>query len=858
MKKLLCVDGNSILNRQFYGIRPLTARDGHPTNALFGLVNVLLRELESIKPDYAAVAFDLKAPTFRHKMYDAYKAGRHETPEALLLQMQPAKQICAAMGFRPLELEGYEADDILGTLAKMAEDASADGEDIEAYILTGDRDSLQLISENVKVLLASNTETAVVDSEGFYEKYGVRSSQYVDVKAIMGDGSDNIPGVRGIGEKGAFKLIAEYGSLDIIYSSLESLNISAGMKAKLEAGKESAFMSRTLATIKRDVPLGITLADIEHHGINAADAKRLFERFDLHGAIKKLGLDREDAGAAAVAESVSAADDTCSDSSADCAEVHDISSESVCELVSDTYAVDIDGDSLLISDGDSIWRVNISENIKCFLCDKKIIAYDCKQLYKQLEGFNIHWRGCFADVMLGAYVHDSTQGGYGLERLCNRYLGQAVDTESPSRVIFIYRLMDVISDELEKTAQAGLFRDIEMPLAGVLCDMEIRGVKIDRAGIAEYGEQLDQAASVLETMIYASAGCQFNINSPKQLGEVLFERLMLPSGKKTKTGYSTSAEVLEGLRKYHPIIDDILEYRQVTKLKGTYVDGLLRGADESDMVHTTFKQTGTATGRLSSTDPNLQNIPIRTEMGRQFRRYFVASSEDKVLIDADYSQIELRVFAHISNDQSMIDGFLHDADIHTSTACKVFGVEPQDVSIEMRKRAKAINFGILYGMGDFSLSGDLGISRAMAKEYIRGYLDSYPMVEEYLSRVVEQARRDGYTTTMFGRCRNIPELSAQNKNMQKFGERVAMNSPIQGGSADIIKLAMINVDRRLRESGTGAVLLLQVHDELLVESPAECAEQVLCILREEMEGAVSLRVPLEVDAKIGRTWFECH
>ena len=842
MKKLLCIDGNSILNRQFYGIRYLSAKDGFPTNALFGLINVISREIDTLCPDYAAVAFDLKAPTFRHKMYDAYKAGRHETPEALLMQMSPAKEICAAMGFTVLEREGYEADDILGTLASMAEQAAADGEDIEAYVLTGDKDSLQLISDRVKVLLASNSDTSVYDNARFFEKYGVNASQYVDVKALMGDSSDNIPGVKGIGEKGAFKLIAEAQSLDNIYENLDGLNVSQGVKNKLIDGKDSAYMSRTLATIIKDVPLGITLADIEFHGIIRPDAKRLFEKYEMFAALKKYGLDKDDGEEPKPAQS---------------AEIADVDMSEILLLGGEEYALELCGNSLLVSDGVRVWRAEFSGEIEKFLNAKKIVAYDCKNLYKSLEVLGISWRGCDFDVMLGAYVDDSSQGNYGMERLCTHYLGESMSEDVPMSW-YIARIKPVIEERLVATSQIKLLHDIEMPLAGVLCDMEMRGVKIDCKGIEEYGEVLEQSATVLETMIYAAAGRSFNINSPKQLGEVLFEGLMLPFGKKTKTGYSTSADVLEKLRKYHPIIDDILEYRQMTKLKSTYVDGLLRGADGESRVHTTFKQTGTATGRLSSTEPNLQNIPIRTEAGRQFRKYFVPTNEDTVLIDADYSQIELRVLAHISGDQHMIDAFMSDEDIHTSTACRVFGVTPDEVSIEMRKRAKAVNFGILYGMGEFSLSEDLKISIAKAKEYIRSYLDSYPKIEKYLSDVVEEAKAQGYVTTMFGRRRNIPELSAQNKNIKHFGERIAMNSPIQGSSADIIKIAMINVDRKLRESGTGARLILQVHDELLVESPRECAEQVLDILKTEMEQAAAISVPLEVEAKIGDTWFECH
>ena len=837
MKKLLCIDGNSILNRQFYGIRYLSTKDNFPTNALFGLVNVISREVESINPDYAAVAFDLKAPTFRHKMYSEYKAGRHATPDALLAQMPPAKEICTAMGFTVLEKEGYEADDILGTLSRMADE---DG--VEAYVLTGDRDSLQLISDNVKILLASNSETSVYDNDKFLEKYGVNASQYVDVKALMGDSSDNIPGVRGIGEKTAFKLIHDAESLDGLYENLEDMSLSAGVKTKLIDGKESAYMSQTLARIDKNVPLGITLDDVSYKGIDREASQKLFSRYELFSALKRFGLDRQ--------EEEKISEDTKP-------EIKEVSEGEFISLSGAEYSFDFDGEFVFACDGVNIYKCEFFADIDKFLKDKKIIAYDCKSLYKSLGERGIHYRECGFDVMLGAYAHDSNLGNFTLDRLVSVYLGESTDENIP-RVWYIYSLAPVITEKLESTGQYSLLRDIEMPLAGVLCDMEIEGVTVDCDGIANYGEQLDASVAMLENMIYAASGCRFNINSPKQLGEVLFDKLMLPGGKKTKTGYSTNAEVLEKLRKYHPIIDDILEYRQMSKLKSTYVDGLLKVADKDCKVHTTFKQTGTVTGRLSSTEPNLQNIPIRTEAGRQFRKYFVPSSPENVLIDADYSQIELRVFAHISGDENMIDAFVSGEDIHTSTACRVFNVSPDEVSIEMRKKAKAINFGILYGMGEYSLSDDLKISISQAKEYIKNYLDSYPKIEKYLSDIVAEAKDKGYVCTMFSRRRNIPELSAQNRNIKNFGERVAMNSPIQGSSADIIKIAMVNVDKKLKESRTGAKLILQVHDELLVESPAEYADEVRKILKDQMENAVKLSVPLEVDAKIGRSWYECH
>ena len=845
MKKLLCIDGNSILNRQFYGIRPLSTPDGFPTNALFGLVNVLSKQLEALKPDYAAVAFDLKAPTFRHTMYSEYKAGRKPMPEELALQLPVAKELCRAMGLAVLELEGYEADDILGTLSAMAE---VEGE-TEAFVLTGDRDSLQLISNKTVVLLATNTDTITMDNSAFFAKYGVNASQFVDVKALMGDSSDNIPGVPGIGEKTAFKLISEEGSLDNIYARLEDIKLTPSVRAKMENGKESAFMSRALATIKRDVPLGIVLDDIANNGLVRPTLRELLLRYNLMSALKRLGLDKE--------ESPVTDDEAPAEAVVEKAEVISICSEGYKKLDGEFYAISLADDKVFVSDGQEIYEGEICENLIALLNSKKLIAYDCKTLYKSLEEKGVFWRDCYFDVMLGAYVDDSSRSGYPLDALVGAYLGDAYDEAIPD-AYYAAKMWKKIEERLSESGQTDLLYNIEMPLAAVLCDMENEGFMIDREGIAKYGEELDECARALEFRIYMAAGGEFNINSPKQLGEVLFERLMLPTGKKTKTGYSTGAEILEKLRKYHPIIDDILEYRQVTKLKSTYVEGLLKAADAEGKCHTTFKQTGTATGRLSSVNPNLQNIPIRTEAGRRFREYFIPKGDDRVLIDADYSQIELRVLAHVSGDDNMIDAFLSGNDIHTSTACRVFGVSPDEVTVEMRKRAKAVNFGILYGMGEFSLAEDLKISRSQAKEYIESYLSSYPAIDKYLHDVAKDARADGYVTTMLGRRRYIPELAASNKNLQAFGERVARNSPIQGSSADIIKIAMINVAKRLRESGLDARLLLQVHDELLIESSSADAPQVLELLKSEMENAVALSVPLKVEAAIGKSWLECH
>ncbi len=837
MKKLLAIDGNSILNRAFYGVRPLTTKDGFPTNALYGLVNMITRQAEALSPDCLAVAFDLKAPTFRHRMYDEYKAGRKPMPEELALQLPVAKELLGAMGYRVLALEGYEADDILGTLAAMAE-----GEDYEAYLMTGDRDALQLISERVHVLLATNSDTVDMNEEAFFAKYGVSSKQFVDVKALMGDSSDHIPGVPGIGEKTALKLIAEYGSLDGVYEALPTAKHTPSVRKKLEEGKESAYLSQELARICREVPLGLTLEEISRTEADKRALRELFLRLEFSGFLKRFLTEEE-----AVTESVS--------------EIPDIQSVSQEELrailrSAETVSLDADGeDAFLLAVQGGVYRsVGDLQGLVGELHGKRVICYDVKSLYKQKRTACLRELE-LVDLMLGGYLANSSKNSYGAETLVQDYLARSLPDGYP-RVALFEALWMEIEAQLRVSGQLALLQEIEMPLAEVLADMETEGFCIDRAGITAYGEELGAVAAALEAQIHLQAGRVFNVNSPKQLGEVLFETLGLPHEKKTKTGYSTNAEILERLRPYHPIIQDILDYRQVTKLRSTYTEGLLKVADEQGRVHTTFKQTGTATGRLSSTEPNLQNIPVRTDMGKELRRFFLPDGDDSVIIDADYSQIELRLLAHVSEDENMTEAFLSGADIHTSTAATVFGVSREAVTPDMRKKAKAVNFGILYGIGSFSLSGDLGVSRAQAQAYITQYLEGFPGVDAYLKQTIAEAYENGYVTTLFGRRRYIPELSGKNKMQQKFGERVAMNSPIQGAAADLIKVAMIRVHRRLREEGLDAKLILQVHDELLITAKRDCAERAEKLLREEMERAAELRVPLTVEVHTGKNWFE--
>ncbi len=832
MKKLLIVDGNSILNRAFYGIRPLKTKDGLFTNAIYGMVTILERHLQTYTPDYFAVAFDMRAKTFRHEFSESYKANRHGMPEELAVQLEPAKDCLRAMGALVLTKEGFEADDILGTMAAMAEK-----EDVMTYIVTGDRDSLQLITEKTNVVLATNTEPLLFDTAAFVEKYGVQPSQFVDVKALMGDSSDNIPGVPGIGEKTALKLIAEYGDLDAIYDGLESKKLAKGVLTKLSAGKDSAYDSRFLARIKCDVPLEIALSDAAYEGHKKEELAALFNKFEFFGLMKKLALDEEKKEEEATWK---------------------ICDNQIAWDPAKLYSVffDFEEGKAAVADGADVYQFDDIASLKDVLNGGyRFAVYDQKTALHALEAYGVNFVSCAEDIMLMAYIASLTDNDFSFDKLTQRLLSKTAESLA-EKAYLTGALHAVLTRELEKSKQTALYREIEFPLCRVLYEIEREGFSVDVAALKEFSARLGEMQSEIAERIYMLAGEEFNINSPKQLGTVLFEKLGFPHAKKTKTGYSTNAEVLEKLRPYHPIIGDILDFRQYGKLKSTYADGLAAAADGNGKVHTSFRQALTTTGRLSSTEPNLQNIPVKTELGREFRKFFVAGSDDYVLLDADYSQIELRLLAAISGDEAMTEAFLSGYDIHTATAVKIFGVSADQVTIDLRKRAKAVNFGIVYGMGEFSLATDLKISRMDAKKYIDGYLGAYPKVSEYLKTVVDSAKQDGFVTTLFGRRRYIPELSSAKKMEVAFGERVAMNSPIQGTAADIIKLAMVNIDRKLKEKGYDARLILQVHDELIIESHKDCAQEVRELMRTEMENAVKLSVPLTVEIAEGATWYE--
>jgi len=839
MKKFLVLDGNSIVNRAFYGIRALTNHSGLPTNAVYGFLTIIKKHLDALSPDYIACAFDVHAPTFRQETYDAYKGTRKGMPDELKVQMPYVKRAAAALGFLVIECPGFEADDIIGTAAALASERGG----IETYILTGDRDSLQLIDNTTRVILARTKEDVIYTPSRFIEEYGVTPTQYIDVKALMGDSSDNIPGVAGIGEKTAFKLIAQAGSLDALYADETYFGQSASVCKKLETGRDSAYLSRDLATIRKNAPMCCCSDDLfTERDIDRAGFIELCRELEFSGMAKRFGVDES------AVEAKPVEIDT---------EINVTMLESLSDIsVSDEVVVYKNNDDFFVKCGEGkvfLRKSPSNVEIKDFLLSAKIICHDFKGLLREtnLAGENVI---CVYDTMLAAYLLSPGKGKYSLHDTAEEYLGRAPE-DAVKSVVAIFEIWRETNKLLCETGMTSLLHDIEIPLSAVLAEMEDIGFKIDPDGIRAYANDLLMQEEAYADAIWLQAGRPFNINSPKQLGEVLFDEIGLPAGKKTKTGYSTDAETLESLRPYHTIISDILSYRQIAKLRGTYGDPLANQADENGRIHTKLNQTGTATGRLASSDPNLQNIPVRMDIGRELRKYFIAD-EGYVLIDADYSQIELRILSVLANDETMMNAFIGGEDIHTSVAAQVFGIDEDDVTPELRRRAKAVNFGIVYGIGEFSLAKDLGITRKMAKEYIQNYLATYRGVDIYLKNTVEEAKKAGYTTTFFGRRRNIPELSSANHNLRAFGERVAMNSPIQGTAADVIKIAMIRVSRALRESGIEAKLIMQVHDELIVEAKAECADQAAEILVREMENAVKFAVPMTADYGIGDTWYD--
>ena len=864
MKKLLILDSNSILNRAFYGVRYLSAKDGTPTNAIYGFLNILLKLIKEQEPDYICAAFDVKAPTFRHKQYEGYKAQRKPMPEGLAAQMPLAKDVLRAMGVTILEKEGYEADDIIGTVARLCEES-----EISCFIATGDKDDLQLASDKTKVILtvtkSGYNETIIYDDKAVKEKYHVTPTEFIDVKALMGDPSDNIPGVKGVGEKTAMSLIEKHHSIEYIYENIDDIGLKGTMLQKMKDGREMAFMSKELATINRNTPIEFNAEKCVFDGFeNNGELYEILKRLELNSIIKKLDLSGGD--------NVKENEDIFKDFSYQVGDKNMISGDKV------TVVLDFDGDnisSVAVGAGNNAVVLNEQDDIKELLEDDSIakVMFDVKEAIVKLN-CRIDIKNIADDTAIAAYLVDPAKNEYTIEKLASEYFGTVIEKPEVKQLsllddvetdrseylakcaVALGVLNERIGDKIKENGQEKLYQEVELPLVTVLAHLEINGFLVDDHQLKEFADKLGEKIDALTNEIYMLAGEEFNINSPKQLGVILFEKLELKPVKKTKTGYATNADVLEKLRDKHPIVNFIMEYRQLAKLKSTYCDGLRAVVNpNTHRIHSVFTQTVTVTGRLSSTEPNLQNIPTRTELGREIRKMFVAK-EGYVLVDADYSQIELRVLAHIANDETMINAFRNNEDIHAVTASQVLGIPLEDVTKEQRSSAKAVNFGIVYGIGEFSLAQDLHISVKEAKAYIESYLEKYHGVRNYMESIKEQAKKDGYVKTMLNRIRYIPELKSPNYNIRQFGERVALNTPIQGTAADIIKLAMVRVDNRLINEGLKSKLILQVHDELIVEAHKDEVDKVKQILSEEMQSAMELNVPLKVDMSTGHSWYD--
>ncbi len=874
--KLMVLDGNSIINRSFYGIRPLTTRDGLYTHAVYGFLTTLQRLLDEEKPEGLCVTFDRREPTFRHEADADYKATRHAMPEELAVQMPVLKQVLDAMDIPRYELVGFEADDLIGTISRRCEAAGWD-----CVIVTGDKDSLQLVTEHTKVKLVSTrmgqTTTKDMTPGTFREQYGFAPIHMIDLKALMGDTSDNIPGVPGVGEKTAMALVQRYGSIDEIYRLLPDIEAKPAAIRKLQAGEDAARHSYWLATIVTDAPLAFDPAENVRRPFRPElydlllklEFQKLIDRYGLRPAAQTEEKPDCTATAEELLTAAQAEEFLALWRAADCVAVYalpDLSALAVeCEAADGSRAAELYADRY---EGD--WQALLTA---LFSGDIKKAAHNVKDLMAALLAQGLPIEGFVFDTALAAYLLDATAGSYDLQRLFVAYYNEELprpvhlepdafsmlgDRAAAAAALLSYTaavaaLRETLAPKLRELELEPLYYDVELPLCAVLARMEQRGFLIDRAALAQFGETLQTSITQLEQQIYAAAGAPFNINSPKQLGKILFEDMRLPHGKKTKTGWSTNADVLDKLRGV-PIVADVLQYRQYAKLKSTYADGLLKAVSPDGRIRTSFQMTVTATGRLSSTEPNLQNIPTRTELGSQMRRMFVAAPGN-VLVDADYSQIELRLLAHISGDEAMCRAFRSGEDFHTLTAARVFHVEPQDVTPEMRRRAKAVNFGVVYGISPFSLSQDIGVTVAEAKEYMERYFQTYTGVRAYMDRIVEQARADGYVETLMHRRRALPELKSSNHNLRAFGERVALNMPIQGTAADLMKLAMVRVDRRLADEGLAAQLIMQVHDELIVECPEDEAARVQALLEEEMSGVMTLAVPLPAEAHCGKNWL---
>lgn len=859
---LLVLDGNSILNRAFYGIKLLSTKNGFYTNAIYGFLNILSKLKEEITPDAVAIAFDMKSPTFRHKYYDGYKAKRKGMPEELYMQFPVLKELLSHLGYKLVEKEGFEADDILGTLAQSCTNSGN-----TCIIATGDKDSLQLVNKNVSVRITSTkfgkAEVVLYDENKIYETYGIQPQQLIDVKALQGDASDNIPGVPGIGQKGALELIQKFGSIDYIYDNIETLDIKPGVKRKLIEGKNSAQLSRYLGTIVKDVPIDTNISNYIIGKGNHAKASKLLSELEMFSMIKKLNLPdcpRED-------------DNVVVDKPVKVINNFDLDAlrKKLTEIGTAVFFANFNSEEiteLAFYLNDEVYVVGQSQKnffnfVKIIFEDQTIrkVTYNIKPLFYLCNKLNVDIKNVEFDVVLAAYLLNSSSKNYDIEKLVSEYsipvqhFDASEHLDLIKNAISTYHLFSTLSEKISQSNEEKLLKEIEIPFAKVLASMEYEGFCVNRTALEEFAAKLTVDIEKLESKIKTTLGNNVNVNSPKQLGIALFEDLSLPIRKKTKSGYSTSAEVLESLRYTHPVIEEILQYRTLTKLKSTYCDGLAKAISDDGKIHSTFNQTETKTGRISSTEPNLQNIPVKTELGKEFRKFFIAK-EGYLLVDADYSQIELRILAHLSNDQNMIYAFKNDVDIHKVTASQVFNVPIDMVTPLMRSRAKAVNFGIIYGISAFSLAKDIGVSRKEADSYIKNYFKHYSNIEKYMQETINFAKETGFAETMFGRRRYLPELKSSNFNLRSFGERVARNMPIQGSAADIIKIAMINVNEKIREEKLDAKIILQVHDEIIVEALQNQAERVKYILESEMAHAVNISVPLIAEAFVGKSWYD--
>ncbi len=842
--RLLAIDGNSILNRAFYGIRLLSNQKGIYTNAIFGFMNIYFKHVSEVKPDRIVTAFDLKAPTFRHKAVDTYKANRKGMPEELAVQLPYIKEILTLMGVPVVTCEGFEADDILGTLSRICTEQGS-----ECHIVTGDRDSLQLVDQNVTVRLVTNKDTISYTPEKFTEEYGFPPLSMIDLKALMGDSSDNISGVAGIGQKTASGLIQKWTTIENLYENIDNAGLTKGVYNKLTTGKEAAEQSKWLATIVKDAPIPQSLSDYDKGNQNGARLRELLLDLEMAKLISKLDLDGTSAAEEMEAENIPAAPEVIFEEnvlSADVLIEWEKSDITVCYLFDGSILTAFVNDTVYITEDTSIITAFLSGGIK-----KR--TFSAKPHYRYCLENSCELRNLITDGEICAYILNPTTSEYTIDRLCVTY-----HIACPNGKYADISVLNALCDAMEKLAdeqdQTELYK-MELRLTEVLASMEHTGVRTDKKGVKEFGVYLSEQIEEMQQLVYDEAGHQFKIGSPKQLGEVLFSEMGLPHGKKTKTGYSTNAEILESLRDEYKIVDYVLKWRQFSKLKSTYVDGLLKTVGKDGRIHSVFKQTETRTGRISSTEPNMQNIPVRTSLGRNMRKFFLAE-DGNILLDADYSQIELRILANLCGDENMQAAFLSGEDIHTATAAQVFDMPPEMVTSEMRSAAKAVNFGIIYGIGAFSLSKDIGVSVYEANRYIKNYLARYPKVNEFMEQIVENGKADGYVSTYFKRRRPVPELRQSNKMVQAAGKRIAMNTPIQGTAADIIKMAMVKVYDRLRSEVPEARLILQVHDELIVEVPQKLALKAAKILGETMQTVVDFTVPLTAEVNMGGSWYD--